>query len=509
MIMATRVRWRSRTMPRIALLGFDGMDAVLVRRWAAAGHLPMFAQLLETCSWTQFDLPPDYSSGMVWPSIHTGLAPAGHQAYFGTRLVEGTYTLRQRHQSDLRGTPFWRELAARGRRIVLMDVPFSRVDTECGGTQIVGWGLHDKVGKRESSPARLLARIERDFGRYPVAPSVEDAFAHDGPGGLLNALLLGIERRTQILHHLAGANDWDFFYGVFHEAHGAGHYLWHLSDATHPRFDAGEQARNGDPLLRVYGALDRALGSVVERLGDDATLMVVLSHGMGPNYNGDHLFPELLARFNRSRGSPAPGVGPSSAVNRAWESMIGRLPIGVRHDLRRLLPQHARRWLSNKRHQHPSLWRSASAFALPRLDGFSAVRVNLVGREPAGKIRADLDYDAYLDALQDEIESWTVGDTGRRAVARVHRAARGTEALRLGVAPDLMCWWDKAGAIEEIRTRSLGTIHGVSGDERTGEHVMHSLVMLRQPDDIVGPRVLSGLGICDIAATMRRLANVA
>ena len=71
-----------------------------------------------------------------------------------------------------------------------------------------------------------------------------------------------------------------------------------------------------------------------------------------------------------------------------------------------------------------------------------------------------------------------------------------------------MCWWDKAGAIEEIRSPALGTVHGVSDDERTGEHVMHSLVMLRHPDDAVRPRALAGLGLCDIAATVQRLANV-
>lgn len=66
---AASVRGRLRRTPRIAVVGFDGMDAALVRRWAAAGHLPGFAQLLETSAWTQFELPPDYSSGMVWPSI--------------------------------------------------------------------------------------------------------------------------------------------------------------------------------------------------------------------------------------------------------------------------------------------------------------------------------------------------------------------------------------------------------------------------------------------------------
>ena len=496
------------TRQRVAVIGFDGMDAMLVRTWAAAGHLPTFARLLETAAWTQFELPPDHSSGMVWPSINTGLPPAAHQAYFGTRLVEGTYRLRPRRLSDLQGVPFWYQLAEQGRRIVLMDVPFSRVDANCGGTQIVGWGQHEWDGRRESYPTSLLARVETDFGRHPIVPSVEDVWARGGPRQLLHALLQGIERRTRILHHLAGATDWEFLYGVFHEAHGAGHHLWHLSDATHPRFDARAHARDGDALLQVYSALDRSLRSLVEQLGEESALMIILSHGMGPNYNGNHLFPEMLTRFNRSRGWTAPRVASASAVNRLWESTIGRLPPRIRRDAQRQLPQHLRRWLSTKRRQHPGLWRGEAAFALPGLDGFAAVRVNLRDREPEGMIRAGVDYDAYLDALQSEIESWTVGHTGHRAVARMHRAASGVEALRLGVAPDLMLWWDKAGVIEEIRSPSLGTARGVSRDERTGEHVMHSLVLLRQPGAVAGPASLSGMGIADIAPMLLDLTGV-
>lgn len=248
--------------------------------------------------------------------------------------------------------------------------------------------------------------------------------------------------------------------------------------------------------------------SLIERLEDNSVLMIILSHGMGPNYNGNHLFPELLARFNRSRGGSAPSVGSASTMQQAWESTIGRLPPRIRRDTQRLLPQHVRRWLSTKRRQHPALWRGEAAFAMPGLDGFAAVRVNVRGREPAGVVRAGDDYDAYLDALQTEIESWTVGHTGHRAVVRMHRAARGAEALQLGVAPDLMLWWNKAGVIEEIRSRALGTVRGVSGDERTGEHVMQSLVLLHHSDTVAGPQTLSGMGISDIASTLLEFAVV-
>jgi predicted AlkP superfamily phosphohydrolase/phosphomutase len=144
---------------------------------------------------------------------------------------------------------------------------------------------------------------------------------------------------------------------------------------------------------------------------------------------------------------------------------------------------------------------------LPGLDGFAALRVNLQGREPEGIIRPGPDYDDYLDALQTEIGSWTVGDSDRKAVTRMHRSARGAEAQRLGAAPDLMLWWDKSGPIEEIRSPVLGSVSGISTDERTGEHAMHSLVLLRSRYSVPGAVGLGGIGLGDISTILLDLSG--
>jgi len=490
------------------VIGFDGLDVALVRQWANEGHLPAFAGLLETSTWTQFLLPPEYSSGMVWPSINTGLEPSVHKSHFGIHLVDGTYKLRPRHHSDIRGTPFWNRLAAQGRRLVLMDVPFARVDPSCNGKQIVGWGQHEWGWPIDSHPRDLLAQVERIFGRYPLTRVAEDTFSFDGAGALLDELLRGVEQRTRILCHLTRDDDWDVFYSVFQEAHSIGHSLWHLSDASHPRFDKAIAATIGNPLLRLYCALDAALRELLDHLGNDLELMIILSHGMGPNYNGNHLFPELLARFNHSRTKLSTRARVDETGQTFWGSTIGQLPPQLRRYVEAHTPWRARRWLSAKRKQHSRHWRRAVSFALPGLDGFSALRVNLAGREPGGIVRVGKEYDEHLDAIQAESASWTIGETERRAVARVHRAARGQDALRLGAAPDLMIWWDQHCPIEEIRSPALGVVRGHSRDERTGEHVMHSLVLLRRPEGSAGSKSLLNVGVTDIAPMICELADV-
>lgn len=154
------------------------MDAALVRTWGGQGLLPNFQRLLETSAWCQFDLSPEFSSGMVWPTINTGLSPREHRAYFGTRIVEGTYRVRPRRPNDIRGTPFWQRFSDEGQAVVVADVPFARLLSDSDGTQIQGWGQHDWMGAPHSEPRGLIKEITRRFGAYPFSPATFDHSAH-------------------------------------------------------------------------------------------------------------------------------------------------------------------------------------------------------------------------------------------------------------------------------------------------------------------------------------------
>src|SRR5207247_3964375 len=54
----------------------------------------------------------------------------------------------------------------------------------------------------------------------------------------------------------------------------------------------------GDALEDVYVALDESLAELLAAFDGSSRVMVLLSHGIGPHYDGDHVLGEILARLD-------------------------------------------------------------------------------------------------------------------------------------------------------------------------------------------------------------------
>ena len=496
---------------RLLVLGFDSMDVELVRRWAAAGYLPTFRRLFESAAWTHYVDPTEHLTGTIWTSIHTGLDPLRHNFYFFRRFCGGSYRIRMARAGDLRSDTFWEWFARSGRRIVVVDVPFLVPRSVYGGKQLAGWGLHDPPLKRSSVPRGLLGRLSAQFGAHPVPYCHNYTTQTTSLLRLRSGLLTGIERRTAMLKSLLLCRDWDLFYGVYSEPHCAGHLMWHLEDDTHSRHSSEQLAEVGHALRDIYVAIDRALGELLECTDADTTCAVFFSHGMGPNYHGEHLFARFVARFNRwwegedtemERTENMPGL-----FDCVWRSSVGKVPAAWRARLKQLLPLLLRAWISTKRQQSPKLWSRRPAFALP-FDVISSLRVNLSGREPRGRIRPGEEYRRYLDAFTAELLQLTNVETGGPAVERIFRADQRIDPVALGSGPDLLVWWSKSGPIRVIQSPTLGTISGEFADDHTGEHATRAMLLISHPQARRGCHTIAGMKGVDIPATLCELAGI-
>ena len=85
----------------------------------------------------------------------------------------------------------------------------------------------------------------------------------------------------------------------------AGHQFWHLHDPADRRHDPEAPIHLKNAMQSVYRAIDDAIGALLRACGRETVVLVVASHGMGPNIGGPQLLPEFLIRL---------GLGPGRAA---------------------------------------------------------------------------------------------------------------------------------------------------------------------------------------------------
>lgn len=474
--------------PGVVFVGIDACDPALVRAWAAAGHLPTLARLLETAATAPTDPPEGLFVGAIWPSLYTARTPARHGVHCWRQLVPGTYREERFLARDRVAAPaFWDALARAGRRACVVDVPLAPRATVPGTVQVLEWGGHDVEAGCTTEPPELRATILAAVGPHPVG---DCNLARDDPdmARLRDDLVAGVHRRTALHALLLAQGPWDCFATVYAESHCVGHQCWHLHDADHVRHDAAQAARLGDPVLDVYRAIDASLGALLAAVGDETPVVVALSHGMRPHYDPTHLLGDVLARLEAlERLAPA-------------RSLRRRLALRVPALARRLHARAAE--LAGTLMPEDVRW-----FQVANNQVDAGIRVNRVGREPHGRVPA-ASFDAACAQLAAELATLVDGETGAPVVDRVVRPRDRWTGERLDDLPDLCVVWRKAGYVRHLRSRLIGDVVREYAGPRTGDHTPEGLLLVRAPGLRAGP-IDGRIDVTDVAPTLCALLGVA
>ena len=447
------------------VVGLDAADPGLVCELAGAGRLPTIASLLREHAGVRVTNPDGVYVGAVWPTIFTGTSPGHHGRCWPGRIHPGTYQIRPFDPSDLGAEPFWTALDRAGRRVAVVDVPHTRADAGLGVTQVVEWGAHDAAVGFQTSPSSLAGDLVARFGRHPVDGC--DRYGIEAQhASLARDLLRGVDRKAALTRFLLEQADWDVFMVVFGESHCVGHQCWHVHDPDHPSHDPAVAGVMGDPVIDIYERLDGALRHLLEGVAGDAEVLVLLSHGMGPHYDGSSLFSDVLRRLE-VEWDRQPSV---------WATARDRFAHGWNRVARRLRLRPRSTWMLDG---------SRSFFRAPNAGLCSAIRINVVGREPAGIVAPGEEYEELSSLLEAELLTLTNVETGKRAVRRVMRASELFEGPKVALMPDLLVEWNQESPIRSLASPTVGRVEGDYQGHRTGDHRRDGLLLRRGPTAVL------------------------
>ncbi len=487
------------TAPRVICICLDSAEKGLLLAWAGRGELPNLEALLNRSAWSA-TLPQNSGLyvGPIWPSFNTGQKLETHGKYAERQLIPGTYEVRKVLLSEIGGAPFWVRLGERGHRTAVIDLAKSAVDGRVNGIQIAAWGAHDADYFDELRfPEAMMQTLPEELGPEIIARWPPRAFGWsdlaigDGSGeaiGRFRDSLLGkIRTRTSMALDLLGREEWPLFMVSYGESHSVGHHCWHLTDETTWNFDKQLQGRIGDPVKDVYKAIDDAIGALAGRANPQTYVALFSSLGMGPHISGQPVIDTILRRLDRSRSARTLAY---QGAREVWHL----LPLALRTKLRS--PQETSRNLLLARERA-----SRRFFALHSNADFGAVRINLEGREPNGKVSPGRDFDRVCGELTEALLEVMNDETGERLVERVIRSDALYRRRPDDSLPDLMVEWRKSHPIRAVSSPRIGRIRVDSRERRTGDHRPEGLFCLAGPGIRPG-RLGRPLSVLELAPTL-------
>lgn len=458
---------------KIVVIGVDSGDPGLIAQWAAEGHLPTFAKLIENSMTGQVDNPKGLEAGSVWPTFHTGVSPAKHGQYEGMRIFDPEiYDHRTIRLDEMSPHYYWRHLQAHGQRICLIDPEYMRIPNEpINGTLIVDWAVHAPSDGGTSftcwtQPPELATQLEERFGPDPLEGHMCDAHKPrtlEQQRWFRDGLIERTRRKAEVASEFLQEGGWDFFEVIFCDTHCAGHHCWHLHDKDHPDYDQSMvDELGGNPMLAVYAATDKAVGQVLEAVGPETLVIVYCSHGMGAEYSGTRMLDRMLVAMEGSK--PVNYRNPMLDTARSvWRS----LPTGLRRSLK---PMQRKAWTAMMQDGFQPNRKSRKFFEVYLNNRSAGVRINLKGREPNGIVEPGAEYDALVKSICEDLMTFTNLESDEPLVVDCMPIGDEFEGDRLENLPDIAVTWNTRHPIRRVSSPKTGEVLNEELTSRSGDH---------------------------------------
>lgn len=419
---------------RLLVLGIDGVPYRLVRDEAAAGTMPNLGELIRCGVFKPMSSSVPEISCVSWSSIITGENPGVHGIYGFTDVMPQGYGIRFPNFASLAAKPFWER--QEDRRSVILNVPSTYPARPMNGIHVSGF-VAPKLAK-SVHPASLLATLEELDYRIDV----DSQKGHESIPLFLEDLDRTLEARVALADVLWKSDDWDTFMLVFTGTDRLGHFLWAAyEDEEHPHHP---------DVLDHFRRVDRAIGRFVDRLGEDAPVVVLSDHG----------FERLEANVY---------------VNR-------------------VLQEHGLLKLDDGRRGLAGIGNGSAAFALDP----GRLYVHAASRFPRGSVAAR-EKEAVIEDLIELFTNLSV--QGRRAIRSIHRRDELYAGPAVDRAPDVVLVGERGVNLKA----SFNTSSDGAEEPFTGKHSQpDAFLLVRSANGVVVPEKPSVVDVVDVLSSALR-----
>jgi predicted AlkP superfamily phosphohydrolase/phosphomutase len=478
---------------RLLIIGIDGATFDLIHPWIEEGHLPNLKRLVQKGASGPLTstLPPVTSP--AWPTFMTGCNPGKHGVFDFIQPSGADFQLV--NATKIKQPTLWQRLSNAGYRVGVLNVPVTYPPQPLNGFMISGI-LSPKSG-HISYPEDLISRHKDGLGDYRVAPNVQ--YKSGIEGEFIEDIYELIRSHGEWALRLMEREPCDVFMVHFIALDIMMHALWRFMDHQHPRF---EPSPFENAIRDGYKMVDEYVGRLLDKLPDDASVVVMSDHGFGPLNSIVNLNIFLLEKgllklrrdfLTRIKAS-AFRHGLSPAIVYRWLERLGLQNLAAR------VSKNTRNQMVSKFLSFDNVdWSQTVAYSMGHV---GQIYLNVIGREPEG-IVSESDYREQLDAVIESLQDLR-DDDGRPLVSRIIPREQTYHGPYADLGPDLHLVLDDYNVIAFplfATNRNIVT-QQIRGD--SGCHRREGILMLDGPDIKLGS-VLSEADIVDLAPTIMHM----
>ncbi|MEI2689173.1 MAG: alkaline phosphatase family protein [Anaerolineae bacterium] len=420
----------------VIVFGLDGATWDIARPLLDAGRMPNLARLVaQGASGPLASTVPPISAA-AWITFMTGQNPGRHGVYQFRKMdmrQYGGYRDEFATSQDYVGRSFIELAGQRGRRVAAVGVPMTYPPFPVNGFLVSGFPRPFGPQAQVYPPAKAEA-----LGRWD---EVQDSFNFSlSAAKTVETSDYWVRRYTDISLAALAEERFDLFLVVWNSTDNIPHLFWKYTDPAFPAYDATGAAQFGEVINHQYEVADAEIGRLLAALPDldQATVLVMSDHGMGPHPHrcvnfGAWLAGQGLLTLRQGAASQPSLLGRTvrqvrRRLPRQWmDRLRDRLPAGLRADL-----------YARQMNLDQIDWAGTAAYRLKVFPSVEGIVLNVAGRQPQGIVQPGAPYEAVRDRLLAAAAALVDPQTGRPIVARASRREELFEGPYVEDIPDIL-----------------------------------------------------------------------
>jgi len=459
-------------------------------------------KIMEEGAWGKLESTIHPLSPQAWASFMTGKNPGKHGIFEFIEHKPYSYDLHYINGGFIQGKSLWRILSEVGKRVCVINVPFTYPPDKVNGYLISGL---DSPGTHSDFcyPPTLLDEIKNKFGEYQLRQYPYRAT----PETYLNKIFGQFDYILKVAKYLKAKESWDLFMVVFESTDLVQHFYWHYAFPEEFGIPPTNNKNLSEAIFNVYNKIDGGLSELLNLCQKDETVIVMSDHGFSPcrkiffmdnwlhqqgylAYRGKNQKPYTLTRIFH--------LGFQKYFPNRFKGWITSLVPGLRDKLRSYLTTATIDWQHTK------------AFSLG-IDSTN-IFINLNGRFPEGIVEEGREYEDLRDEIAKSLGDLIDPETGERIIEKVYRREELYHGDRLNKAPDLLVTWrnfeyNTRRGYEREKDGFLGSslefsdVSSYSSLQKSGTHHIKGIFIAQGPG-IKNMAAFEGVKIIDLAPTI-------